>query len=373
MIIGMPKELKNNEFRVAMVPSAVLEFKRCGHDVLVETGAGVKAGFADEAYAEAGAEICATAKEIYEKSDMIYKVKEVLPEEFGSYHKDQILFTYLHSETRPEMCRDLMDSEIIGIAYENITDDQGRLPLLQPMSEIAGKGGFINAFTFMQTLHDGPGILLSRVCGLETPHIMIIGCGGTGSAAAEYAAALGNRVTMLDVNRKAMEAARDRLGPNVEILYSNRHNTLKTLKSADVIMNCIMWDHRRSDHIIYREDLKLMKPHCVIVDISSDDEGAIESSRHTTHDNPTYREEGIVHYAVPNIPSLYANTASQLLCAATLPFALQIANKGVERAVKENKHLCNGISFWRGKVAWKESADVLGFEYHSPASIAASL
>ncbi len=373
MIIGMPKEIKHNEFRVAMVPSAVMEFKLRGHEVLVEKDAGTKAGFTDKDYADAGAQICDTAKEIYEKAEMIYKVKEVLPEEFGSYHKDQILFTYLHSETRPEMCRDLMDSEIIGIAYENVTDDQGRLPLLQPMSEIAGKGGFMSAFTLMQTMNGGPGIMLSRICGLDTPHVMIIGCGIAGTAAAEYAAALGNKVTMLDVNRKAMDAAQQRLSPNVEFLYSNRYNVQNTIKSADVIINCIMWDHRNKGHIIYRDDLKLMKPHCIIVDVSSDNAGAIETSQHTTHDNPVYRVDGIAHYAVPNIPSTYAKTASELLCAATLPYALQIADKGVERAVKENKHLCNGISFWRGKVAWKESADVLGFDYYSPESIAASL
>jgi len=192
-------------------------------------------------------------------------------------------------------------------------------------------------------------------------------------AAAEYAAALGNHVTMLDVSRKAMENAQHCLGPNVEVLYSNRANVLKTLKEADVVMNCILWDHRRTDHIIYKEDLKLMKPTAVIVDIASDDEGAVETCHMTTHDDPVYYVDGILHYCVPNIPSLYANSSSILLASATLPFALQIANKGVERAVKENKHLCNGISFWRGKVAWKESADVLGFEYHSPESIAASL
>ena len=232
MIIGMPKEIKHNEFRVAMVPSAVMEFKRHGHEVLVEKDAGTKAGFSDKNYADAGAQICNSAKEIYDKAEMIYKVKEVLPEEFGSYHKDQILFTYLHSETRPEMCRDLMNSEIIGIAYENVTDADGRLPLLQPMSEIAGKGGFISAYNHMQTMNDGPGIMLSRICGLDTPHIMIIGCGIAGTAAAEYAAAFGNKVTMLDINRKAMDSAQRCLPSNVEFLFSNRYNVINTIKTG---------------------------------------------------------------------------------------------------------------------------------------------
>lgn len=369
MIIGVPKEIKNHEYRVAMVPSAVLEMTRRGHQVMVETNAGARAGFPDEEYAAAGAVICDAAT-IYEKAEMVYKVKEVLPQEFGSYHEGQILFTYLHSETRPEMTADLLNSKIVGVAYENVTNDEGRLPLLQPMSEIAGKGGFISAFTYMQTMNDGCGKLLSRVCGLETPHVMIIGCGSVGLAAAEYAAALGNHVTMLDVNRKALENAQHCLPINVEVLQCNRANVLNTLKQADVVMNCVMWDHRRKDHVVYREDLKLMKPTAMIVDVSSDDHGAIETSVMTTHDNPVYREEGILHYAVPNIPALYANTASQLLSAATLPYAIQIADKGINKALKENRNLCNGVSFWYGEVVWKETADMMGYPYLAPSALA---
>ena len=366
MLIGMPKELKNNEYRVGMVPQSVMELVRHGHEVWIETGAGVRAGFEDADYAEAGAKIVATAKEIYEKCEMIYKVKEVLPEEFGSYHEGQILFTYIHSENRPEMTADLVKSKIVGIAYEDVTNDEGKLPLLLPMSEVAGKGGFINAFTYMQTIHGGPGLLLSNVCGLPSPHIVIIGCGGTGMAAAEYAAALGNKVTMLDVNKKAMDAARARLPQNVEILYSNRANVLANIKTADVLMNCILWDHRRTDHIVYTEDLKLMKKTCVIVDIASDDEGAIQTCHMTTHDDPVYRVEGILHYCVPNIPSLYAHSASIMLASATLPFAMQIADKGVKKALEDNKNLRRGLCFWYGDVTWKETADCHGYEYVAP-------
>jgi alanine dehydrogenase len=368
MIIGVPKEIKNNEYRVAIVPSAALELTRRGHKVLIETGAGVRAGFPDNEYAAAGA-VITDADTIYEKAEMVYKVKEVLPEEFGRYHEGQILFTYIHSENRPEMTADLLNSKIIGISYEDVTDDAGKLPLLAPMSEMAGKGGFINAFTYMQTIHGGTGKMLSRVCGLETPHIMIIGCGATGMAAAEYAAALGNHVTMLDINRKAMENAQHCLGPNVEVLYSNRSNVLKTLKEADVVMNCILWDHRRTDHIIYREDLNLMKPTAMIVDIASDDEGAVETCHMTTHDDPVYHVDGILHYCVPNIPSLYANSSSILLSSATLPFAMQIANKGIKQALKDNKHLRNALTFWYGQVTWKETADMHGYKYVSPDSI----
>ena len=365
MIIGMPKELKNQEYRVAMVPSSAMELTRRGHKVYVESGAGTGAGFSDEDYVAAGAEIC-TAAEIYEKSEMIYKVKEVLPQEFSCYHEGQILFTYIHSENRPEMTAALVKNKIVGISYEDVTDDEGKLPLLQPMSEIAGKGGFINAFPYMQTIHGGSGRLLSRVCGLAAPQIMIIGCGGTGIAAAEYAAALGNRVIMLDVNRKAMENAQRLLPANVEVLYSNRANVLHALQGADVVMNCVLWDHRRKDHIIYREDLAQMKKTAVIVDIASDDEGAVETCHMTTHDDPVYRVDGILHYCVPNIPSLYAHTASILLSSATLPYAIQIADKGVHQALKDNHHLRHALTFWYGNVTWKETADMHGYPYVSP-------
>ncbi len=372
MIIGIAKEIKNQEYRVAAVPSAVLEMTRRGHKVYVEKDAGARAGFPDEEYVAAGAQICDTAT-IYEKAELVYKVKEVLPQEFGFYRENQILFTYLHSETRPEMTADLLKSKVIGIAYENVRTEDGKLPLLQPMSEIAGKGGFINAFTYMQTLNGGCGKLLSRVCGLEAPHVVIIGCGAVGMAAAEYAAALGNKVTMLDVYRKALENAHHCLPVNVETMVCNRANILSLLPKADVVMNCVMWDHRRNDHLVYREDLKLMKPTAVIVDVSSDDHGAIETSVMTTHDDPVYREEGILHYAVPNIPSMYANTASQLLCAATLPYLLQIADQGVEKALKNNKALCSGVSFWKGEVVWKETADMMNYPYLSPDELAERL
>ena len=368
MIIGMPKELKNQEYRVAMVPSAVKELTRRGHKVYVENGAGERAGFLDEDFSVAGAEIC-DADTVYRESEMIYKVKEVLPQEFSCYHEGQILFTYIHSENRPEMTAALVNSKIIGISYEDVTDDDGHLPLLQPMSEIAGKGGFINAFTFMQTLHGGKGQLLSRVCGVETPKIMIIGCGNTGIAAAEYASALGNQVIMLDVNRRAMENAQRLLPLNVEILTSNRTNILKALQEADVVMNCVLWDHRRKDHIVYKEDLKLMKKSAVIVDISSDDGGAVETCHMTTHDDPVYREENILHYCVPNIPSLYAHTSSVLLSSATLPYAIEIADKGVCKALKDNRHLRHALTFWYGKVTWKETADMHGYTYVSPDEI----
>ena len=363
MIIGMPKEIKNGEYRVAMIPSSVTAFIRSGHHVYVEKDAGARAGFSDREYEAAGAITC-DSKTVYDKSDMIYKVKEVLPAEYNCYKEGQILFTYIHSASRPVMTKVLLESKIIGIAYEDVDDEEGRLPLLAPMSEIAGKGAFIAAFKYQQTLNGGKGRLLSRVCGLEVPRIMIIVCGHTGMAAAEYAAAFGNHVTMLDVNRKAMENAH-KLSDNIEILYSNRENILSSLKQADVIINCIMWDQRYEGHIVYKEDLKLMKQDAIIIDVSSDEAGAIETCVITSQDNPVYKVDGILHYCVPNIPSLYANSASILLSARTLPYALKIANNGAEKALKEDKHLRRGLSFYCGLLTNKENAEANNLSYTS--------
>lgn len=367
MTIGIPRETKNWEKRVAAIPNAVSELVRAGHTVLVEEGAGAGAGFSDEEYRKAGARLTDT-KTVY-SAEMIYKVKEVLPQEYQYYDEGKILFTYIHSAAHPEQSVELMKRKIVGIAYEDVTDETGRLPLLAPMSEVAGKGSFLVAAQYLQTLNNGCGILLSGVCGAPTPHIVILGCGGTGLGAAEYAAALRNRVTMLDISKKAMDRAREILPPNVEFLFADRENILEQIQTADVLINCVLWEKTRKDHMVYRQDLKMMKPGAIVMDVACDDNGAIETCRSTTHDDPVYYEEGILHYAVANIPSLFAHTASILLSNATLPYALEIANKGVKQALKDNRYLRSGLSFWYGKATLKECCDVNGYEYTSPDSI----
>jgi len=368
MIIGIPKETKEHEYRVASIPSDVAELIRAGHKVMVEKDAGARAGYFDEDYAAVGAEIV-DVETVY-TADLIYKVKEVLPHEYDCYKKEgQILFTYIHSAAHPEQSIELMNRKVIGIAYEDVTDAEGRLPLLAPMSEMAGKGGFMAAVRFKETINGGDGMMLSRVCGVATPHIVIIGCGGTGMGAAEYASALGNKVTILDVSRKAMQRAHGLLPQNVEFLQASRENVLANLKTADVIINCVLWQKTRKDHMIYRDDLKLMKRGAMIVDVACDDNGAIETCRSTTHDDPVYYEEGVLHYAVANIPSLYAHTSSILLSNATLPYTLEIANKGIKKALVDNKYLRAGLSFWDGKATLKECCDVNGYEYHNPDDI----
>ena len=356
MIIGVLKEIKNNEYRVAAIPSSVSEMVRKGHKVLVEHDAGFGSGYTDEEYREAGAEI-SDADTIWKESEMIYKVKEILPQEYKYLREGLIIFTYIHSNAHLDMTKKLLNSKIIGIAYEDVVDKDGKFPLLSPMSELAGKGGFLAALHYAQSTNKGKGILFNRVSGVDTPVVTIIGgCGNSGMGAAEIASNLGNKVIILDVNKEVMDDLKSKLPANVEFLYSNRDNLLKCLKETDVLMNCILWNKARKDHLVYKEDLRLMKKGSMIIDVACDDNGAIETCHSTTHEDPIYYEEGIMHYCVDNIPSAFSRTASIGLSNATLPYALQIANKGCERALKENKYLLKGLTCYKGKLTLKETA-----------------
>ena len=356
MIIGVLKEIKPNEFRVAATPAAVGQLTARGHKVLVQKDAGIGSGFADAEYAAAGAEILESAHEVYTKADLFWKVKEMFPQEWQYMNRDKIVYTYIHSNAHPEETDAILSSRVTAIAYEDITDDKGGFPLLKPMSILAGKGGFLAALHHSQSVFGGSGTLLANVTGMETPVVTIIGCGNSGMGAAELAAGFGNTVRILDVNLDAMEKAKAQLPQNVSFLMSNRDNLVKCLKDSDVIINCILWPKHRKDHLINREDLKMMKPGAMIIDVACDDEGAVETCRSTTHDDPVYREEGILHYCVDNIPSAFARTASTMLSNATLPFLLQIADKGVEKALKDNVHLRKGLTAYDGKLTLKETA-----------------
>ncbi len=363
MKIGIVKEIKECEYRVAAVPSAVTELTRRGHQVYVEQGAGVGSGYSDADYQAAGAEIFTDAADVWNQVDMIYKVKEIFPEEFQYLREDLIVFTYIHSNAHKEQTEALMSSGCTSIAYEDISDDRGQWPLLSPMSELAGKGGFLAALHFAQATNGGAGKLLANVCGAEAPVVSIIGCGHSGLGACELASAFGNRVNMLDVNYEAMLAAKEFMPNNVAFLFSNRENLVKCLKESDVIINCILWPKTRKDHLINREDLRMMKKGAMIIDVACDDEGAVETCRSTSHTDPIYYEEGILHYCVDNIPSAFAQTASTTLCNATLPFAMAIANKGVTQALKDDKHLRRGLTTYAGKLTLLETAEKLNLPY----------
>ncbi len=356
MIIGVLKEIKAKEFRVSAVPATVAEIVRHGHTVLVEHNAGAGSGFSDAEYEAAGAEIVATADEVYRRADLFYKVKELFPQEFGYMGPDKILFTYIHSNAHPAETDVLLDSKCTAFAYEDVTDDEGKFPLLKPMSLLAGKGGFLAALHHKQAVFGGNGTLLANLVGVETPVITILGCGVSGVGCAELAAAFGNEVRILDVNLTAMEEARKHLPNNVTFLISNRTNLEKCLRETDVLFNCIMWPKDRKDHIVYREDLTLMTPGSLICDIACDDNGAIETCLSTTHDDPVFTIDGVTHYCVDNIPSAFSRSASILLSTATLPFLLAIADKGPIQALKDNKHLRAGLTCIDGKLTLKETS-----------------
>lgn len=368
MIIGVIKEIKPNEYRVAATPTSVKELARRGHQVYVELNAGAGSGFSDEDYRDAGA-VIADCDTVYDKAELIYKVKEIFPEEYKYMKRGKVLFTYIHSNAHKEMTEALLKSGITSIAYEDVDDENGKFPLLIPMSELAGKGGFLAALHFSQAVNGGKGLLLNNVCGVEAPVVTIIGAGASGMGAAELACAFGNKVNILDVSIDGLKAAKSALHPNASFLFSNRINLEKCLKETDVLINCILWDKTRKDHLVNRADLKLMKPGAMIVDVACDDEGAIESCHSTTHDDPIYIEEGIIHYCVDNIPSAFAHTASTTLSNATLPYVLEIAEKGWKQALKDNKYLRRGLTTHEGKLALLETAVKLDIPFISPDEI----
>jgi alanine dehydrogenase len=369
MIIGISKEIKANENRVACTPEGVNEFVKRGHTVYVESGAGCGSGFSDEDYQNQGAKILKTPEELYGKSDMIYKVKEIFPEEYKFLREGLIVFTYIHSNAHRDQTDALLENKVTSIAYEDVTDKNGGFPLLKPMSEIAGKGGFIAALNFTQKIHGGKGILLTRVHGVRTPEITIIGAGNSGLGAAELAASFGNKVTILDVNMNQLEKAKEILPPNVELLYSNEQNIIKCLRRTDVLMNCILWPKSRKDHLVSRDMLKLMKPASLIVDVACDEAGAIETCRSTTHADPVYTEEGIIHYCVDNIPAAFPQTSTYTLCNATLPFALEMADKGVKQALIDDKYLRRGLTSYEGELTLEETGKKQQRPYTPPEKV----
>ena len=362
MIIGVPKEIKKNEYRVALTPSDASMLIGAGHRVLIEYNAGKGSGFSDEMYKDAGCEIMAH-EELYKTCEMLYKVKEIEESEYDLLREGQIVFTYIHSNAHPDMTKELLKRKVIGICYEDIDDENGDFPLLSPMSILAGKGGFLAALHFQQSVHGGSGLLLSRVNGCPTPKVAIIGCGNSGIGAAELAAGFGNKVTMLDISKKSMEKAALKLPVNVEFVTSNRQNLVNCLKECDVLINCILWPKTRKDHLVNREDLKLMKPGAMIVDVACDDVGAIETCRSTSHTDPVYVVDGITHYCVDNIPSAFSQTASVMLSTVTSLFARRIADLGPEKAMRADAHLRRGLTTYYGDLCLLETAEKHNMPY----------
>jgi alanine dehydrogenase len=357
MIVGVPREVKSDEYRVAMVPAGVEELTRAGHKVLVETGAGAGSGITDEQYAANGAEIVAATADIWKRSEMIVKVKEPMPGEWPLMQPSQTVFTYFHFAADEGLTRAVMASGVTAVAYETIKDAKGGLPLLTPMSEVAGRMSIQEGAKYLERPFDGRGILLAGVPGVAPATVVVIGGGVVGANAARVAAGLGANVFLLDVNLDRLRYLDDVMPRNVTTLFSNRHNILETIQWADLVVGAVLIPGAKAPHLVRREDLKRMPHRAVVIDVAIDQGGCLETSRPTTHAKPTYIVDDIVHYCVTNMPGAVGRTSTYALTNVTLPYALQLANKGPERATRENPGLAAGVNIKAGRVTNKAVAD----------------
>lgn len=365
MLIGVLKEIKAKENRVAMIPAGVEQMVSHGHSVLIETGAGDGSAFSDKEYVKVGAKICSSPEEIYKKSEMIIKVKEPLPVEYPLIRKGQIVFTYFHFAASAELTKAIIDSGCIALAYETIERENGSLPLLTPMSEIAGRMAIQEGAKYLEKTFGGKGILLSGVPGVEPATVMIIGGGVVGANAAKIAAGLGAKVFLLDVNLERLRYLSDIMPANVITMVSNPENTRKLLRQADLVVGAVLRHGAIAPKLITREMLKLMKKGSVIVDVAIDQGGCIETSKPTTHDAPIYVVDGIIHYCVANMPGAVSFTSTKALTNATLPYALEIADKGYKKAAQQNPEIAKGINIIEGKVTHQGVAEAFDLEYQS--------
>jgi alanine dehydrogenase len=368
MLIGCPKEIKPQEFRVGLTPNAVKEIILNGHKVLIEKDAGAGSGFSDQLYEEAGAKILQSAEEIFSQSEMIVKVKEPQRIERKMLKESQLLFTYLHLAPDPDQTHDLLESKCTAIAYETVTDDQGGLPLLAPMSEVAGRlAPQVGAWT-LQKANGGRGILLGGVPGVEPARVTIIGGGVVGTNAAKVALGMGADVTVLERSITRMRQLDDIFHGNVKTIFANAGNTAEQLITSDLLIGAVLVPGATAPMLVSRSQLSSMKPGAAIVDVAIDQGGCFETSKATTHENPIYDVDGIIHYCVANMPGAVARTSTIALGNATMPFILSLANKGWRNACKENNHLLNGLNVHLGNITYKAVAEALDLKFISPES-----
>ena len=366
MLIGVPKEIKDNEYRVGLVPSAVRELTAKGHQVLVETGAGDGAGLADADYQAAGAEIVATAEEIFARAELIVKVKEPLAEERKRLRRGQVLFTYLHLAADPDQTRDLVESGVIAIAYETVTSARGTLPLLTPMSEVAGRMAPHVGARCLERPNGGRGVLIGGVPGVPPADVFILGGGVAGSNAALIALGMGANVTVVDRNTDVLRALTDRFGTALRTVYSTPDAVEALCRRADLVIGTVLIPGAAAPKLITAATVQAMKPGSVIVDVSIDQGGCAETSRPTTHSQPTYVVDEVVHYCVTNMPGAVARTSTFALNNVTSPFVLALADKGCRRALGEDTHLRAGLNVHEGRVTHRAVADALKLRYTPP-------
>jgi len=371
MLIGVPKEIKNHEYRVGLVPGSVRELVAAGHQVMVETQAGIGIGYLDADYVRAGASVAATADEIFAKAEMIVKVKEPQPAECKKLRKGQLLFTYLHLAPDPEQARLLLESGCTAIAYETVTDRHGRLPLLAPMSEIAGRMAIQVGAVALQKSTGGSGVLLGGVPGVLPGKVVVIGGGVVGTNAARMALGLGADVTVLDKSLARLAALDDLFGPGLKTVYATTDAVEEAVIGADLVVGAVLVAGAAAPKLVARRDLSLMRPGSVLVDVSIDQGGCFETSHATTHADPTYVVDGVVHYCVANMPGGVARTSTQALNNATLPYVLALAGKGWQKATADDSGLMNGLNVHAGHITHPAVAAALGLPFAAEFSKAA--
>ncbi|NOY80224.1 MAG: alanine dehydrogenase [Kiritimatiellaeota bacterium] len=369
MIVGTVREVKRHEYRVGLTPDCVRAYVAHTHRVLVEKGAGAGAGFLDREYAEAGAELVDAAAEVFARSEMIVKVKEPQPGELHLLRSGQVLFTYLHLAAEPELSRALIRIGVDAVAYETIETDNGHLPCLKPMSQVAGRLAVQEGAKYLEKRFGGRGILLGGVPGVMRGRVVILGGGVVGLNACKVAVGLGAEVTVLDIDAERLAYFEDVFAGRVTTLYSTRANIETALRECDLLIGAVLRHGARAPHLVVRGDLKRMKPGAVIVDVAIDQGGCIETSRPTTHDDPIFVLDGIVHYCVANMPGAVARTATRALTSSTLRYGLLLADRGTQEACRESKALCRGVNIYRGHCVYENVASAVGVEYVSLASL----
>ena len=363
MIIGIPKEIKADEYRVGILPVGVEELVRAGHKVLVEVNAGIGSGIADEKYAKAGAEMVEAPTELFRRADIIIKVKEPQSGEVAMLRRGQIVFTYFHLAADRELTDSLIASGCIAVAYETLSDNNGRLPLLTPMSEVAGRMSIQEGAKYLERPQMGRGILLAGVPGVEPAHVTILGGGVVGANAAKIAAGFGASVALLDINMDRLRYLDDTMPANVTVLFSDRHTIRDQLRRADLVIGAVLVPGAKAPCLIDRGDLKLMKPGSVIVDVAVDQGGCVETTHPTTHSDPTFVVDDVLHYCVANIPGAVGRTSTFALCNVTLPWAMQIANRGLLPAAERSAPLSRAVNLYEGEVTNRAVAETFGMSF----------
>jgi alanine dehydrogenase len=369
MRIGIPKEIKNNENRVAMTPAGVVNLLKFGHEVFIEKGAGIGSGFSDQDFTTNGAKVVETSDEVW-SMDMVMKVKEPLPNEYQYFRENQIIFTYLHLAAEPELTKALIDHKVVGIAYETVQLSNGTLPLLTPMSEIAGRMAPQVGAQFLEKINGGKGILLSGVPGVGPGRVSIIGGGVAGTNAAKIAVGLGAMVNIIDLNPERLRHLDEIFGTRISTLISNPYNIAEAVKESDLVIGAVLITGAKAPKLVTEDMVKTMKAGSVIVDIAIDQGGIFETTDQiTTHDHPTYEKNGVVHYAVANMPGAVPRTSTFALTNVTVPYAVQIANKGYKKACLENEALLKGLNTLDGHVTYEAVAKAHGLPFTNPKTL----